>query len=71
MSIVLEIDKISKKFGSLIANEAVRIIKNINPDKPLFLYVAFNAPHTPIQAEDEVMESLFSNIEDEYQKKFR
>ena len=55
---------------TLIANEAVRIIENIKPDKPLFLYVAFNAPHTPIQAEDEVMESLFSNIEDEYEKKY-
>ena len=34
----------------LIANEAVRIIENKDPERPLFLYVAFNAPHTPIQA---------------------
>ena len=55
---------------TLIANEAVRIIENIKSDKPLFLYVAFNAPHTPIQAEEQVIESLFSNIEDENQKKY-
>ena len=36
----------------LIANEAVRIIKTKDPKRPLFLYVAFNAPHTPIQAPD-------------------
>ena len=55
---------------TLIANEAVRIINNIKEDKPLFLYVAFNAPHTPIQAENEVIESLFNDIEDNYEKKY-
>ena len=41
---------------TLIANEAVNVIKNIKKDTPLFLYVAFNAPHTPIQAEIEDIE---------------
>ena len=36
----------------LIADEAIRIIKNKDVNRPLFLYVAFNAPHTPIEAPD-------------------
>ena len=54
---------------TLIADEAVKIIKNINEDKPLFLYIAFNAPHTPIQAENDVIE-LFTDIEDEFERKY-
>lgn len=34
----------------LIASEAVRVITEHDLDRPLFLYVAFNAPHTPLQA---------------------
>ena len=37
----------------LIAREAVRLIEEHEPSKPLFLYVAFNAPHTPLQAPQE------------------
>tara|TARA_B100000780_G_scaffold154109_1_gene107772 strand:+ start:3858 stop:5414 length:1557 start_codon:yes stop_codon:yes gene_type:complete len=48
---------------TLIADEAVRIIENKDIDRPLFLYVAFNAPHTPIQAPASNIES-FSHIED-------
>ena len=33
----------------LIANEAINIIQNKDKNRPLFLYVAFNAPHTPIE----------------------
>ena len=54
---------------TLIADEAIRIIKNINKDKPLLLYVAFNAPHTPIQAETEII-NLFEDIKDEYERKY-
>ena len=54
---------------TLIANEAVNVIKNIKKDTPLFLYVAFNAPHTPIQAEIEDIE-LFKDIENEYDRKY-
>lgn len=35
---------------NLIAKEASRIIEQHDPAKPLFLYVPFNAPHSPIQA---------------------
>ena len=47
----------------LIANEAVRIIETKDPNRPLFLYIAFNAPHTPIQAPEKNIE-LFNYIED-------
>ena len=51
---------------NLIADEAIRIIKNKDKNKPLFLYVAFNAPHTPIQAEKDVMDEMMfiENIDD-------
>jgi len=37
----------------LIAKEAVRLIEEQPKDKPLFLYVPFNAPHTPLQVPEE------------------
>tara|TARA_B100000963_G_scaffold208643_1_gene181735 strand:+ start:1822 stop:3375 length:1554 start_codon:yes stop_codon:yes gene_type:complete len=48
----------------LIANEAINIIKNKDQNRPLFLYVAFNAPHTPIEAPLKDIEK-FSYFEDE------
>ena len=48
----------------LIANEAINIIKNKDQNRPLFLYVAFNAPHTPIEAPLQSIER-FSYLEDE------
>jgi arylsulfatase A-like enzyme len=38
---------------ALIAKEAVRLIEEQPKDKPLFLYVPFNAPHTPLQVPEE------------------
>lgn len=37
----------------LIGDEAVRLIEKHDTDRPLFLYVAFNAPHSPLQALEE------------------
>lgn len=34
----------------LIADEAVRLITSRDKDAPMFLYVTFNAPHSPLQA---------------------
>ena len=48
----------------LIATDAIKIIKNKDKEKPLFLYVAFNAPHTPIEAPSENIES-FSYLEND------
>lgn len=47
----------------LMGDEAVRIIEQHNPDQPLFLYVPFNAPHTPLQAPDEYV-NKYAHIED-------
>jgi arylsulfatase A-like enzyme len=40
----------------LIRQEASRIIEEHNTDKPLFLYVPFNAPHSPYQAPKDQLE---------------
>jgi arylsulfatase A-like enzyme len=47
----------------LEADEAVRLIENRDPNKPMFLYVAFNAPHTPLQAPAEAI-AEYADIED-------
>ncbi len=46
-------DKICKDEGYttvLLGDEAVRLIGKHDPKTPLFLYMPFNAPHTPLQA---------------------
>lgn len=40
----------------LVAREAVRLIEGHDPAKPLFLYVPFNATHSPLQAPPEYVE---------------
>ncbi len=40
----------------LQADEAVRVIAEHDPNKPLFLYVPFSAPHTPLQAPEKYIE---------------
>ena len=40
----------------LVANEAVKFVKEQSDDKPFFLYVPFNAVHTPLQAPEEYIE---------------
>ena len=48
----------------LIATEAVRFIDRHADGGPFFLYVPFNAPHTPLQVPDEWL-SPFAGVEDE------
>lgn len=46
-------DKVSKDEGyttTLFGDEAVRVIEKHDAKKPMFMYVPFNAPHTPLQA---------------------
>jgi arylsulfatase A-like enzyme len=40
----------------LIADEAIRFIDNRDKSRPFFLYVPFNAVHTPLQAKPELLE---------------
>ncbi len=42
---------------NLIGEHAARIISEHDPAKPLFLYVPFNAPHTPLQAPQKYIDS--------------
>ena len=53
----------------LIGDEAVRLIRSRERGKPLFLYVAFNAPHTPLQAPAKVVES-YREIADKDRRTF-
>jgi arylsulfatase A-like enzyme len=49
-------DRVNRDEGyatHLIAKEAVRLVKEHDPAKPLFLYVPFNAVHTPHQVPEE------------------
>jgi arylsulfatase A-like enzyme len=39
----------------LVGNEAVRVVEAADPARPFFLYVPFNAPHTPLQAPEEYL----------------
>jgi len=40
---------------TLLGNDAVKLIQNHNAETPLFLYLTFNAPHTPYQAPEEYL----------------
>lgn len=48
---------------TLIGADAVRLIENHDPNTPLYLYLAFNAPHTPYQAPQEFLDR-YPDIED-------
>ena len=37
----------------LLTNEAIKDIKNYTKESPFFLYIAYNAPHSPLQAKEE------------------
>ncbi len=53
----------------LIADEAVRFIDAHGREGPFFLYVPFNAPHTPLQVPDRWLES-FARVEDERRRTY-
>lgn len=49
---------------NLLSEEAVRCIKEYNNDNsPFFLYVGFNAPHTPFQAKEEDIKLYTSDFQ--------
>ncbi len=41
---------------TLIGNEAVKLVEEHDPATPLYLYLTFNAPHTPYQAPQEYLD---------------
>ena len=47
----------------LLGNDAVKYINEQSGDKPFYLYLAFNAPHTPYQAPKEYVDR-YPNIQD-------
>ena len=47
----------------LLADEAVRVLRARDPARPWFLYLAFNAPHGPLQASPELV-AHYESIED-------
>ena len=52
-------DRVNRDEGyatDLIAKAAVEVIREHDKKRPLFLYVPFNAPHTPLQAPREYIE---------------
>ncbi len=44
----------------LLAAEAIRLLRERDRKKPVFLYLPFNAPHTPLQAPEAVIEKYRS-----------
>ena len=48
---------------TLLGNDAVKYINEHDAAKPFFLYLAFNAPHTPYQAPEEYI-NRYKNIEE-------
>ncbi len=53
----------------LLGNEAVRLIEKQAAQKPLFLYLPFNAPHTPLQALPEHLK-LYEHIENKQRRTY-
>lgn len=51
-----------------LSREAVRFIKD-NSQKPFFIYLAYNAPHTPLQASEKYL-ARYPNIKDDKRKTF-
>lgn len=48
---------------TLLGNDAVKLINAHNSSTPLYLYLTFNAPHTPYQATQEYLDQ-YKNISD-------
>lgn len=48
-----EVNRDEGYITDLVAEEAARFVRQRDKESPFFLYVAFNAPHTPLQAKEE------------------
>lgn len=56
-------EKLTEYISDAIGNDAATFIKKAPAGKPLFMYVAFNCPHSPMQAK-EGYEDRFSSLTD-------
>ena len=54
---------------TLLGDEAVRLIRTHDPARPLFLYLAFTAPHAPYQAPQEYLDR-YSSIADPHRRAY-
>lgn len=54
----------------LVGNEAVHLIEKQNPSTPLFLYIAFLAPHAPYQAQQKYLDLYKDKIADKYRRAY-
>jgi arylsulfatase A-like enzyme len=54
---------------TLVGDECVRLIEKHDGNKPLFLYVPFNAPHSPLQAPPEYLKK-YANIQDQKRRTY-
>jgi arylsulfatase A-like enzyme len=65
-------DQVCKDEGyttTLLGREAVRLIEQHDAKRPLFLYVPFNAPHTPLQALPEHLKR-YEHVKDAQRRKY-
>ncbi len=53
----------------LLTDEAVRLLANHNGDKPYYLDLSYNAPHTPLQAPASALAD-YQHIEDKNRRRF-
>jgi len=53
--------------NTLFGQEAARVIEGHDPAQPLFIYLAFTAPHSPFQAPEEYVRR-FAHVEDEQRR---
>lgn len=53
----------------LFGDEAIRWIGGRDKSRPFFLYVAFNAPHEPLEAPDSYLDK-YANIHDENRRRY-
>jgi arylsulfatase A-like enzyme len=54
---------------TLLGDDAVKLIERHDASVPLFLYLAFNAPHTPYQAPPEYL-AKYANIADPHRRAY-